>query len=239
MKIGGEDGMMFFKRQRKINNITKWGPISEIAWDDETLEWIAKSQQLNVSLTNISRVASLGKRPHSFNDWDETTSTWEVHGVMTCPKFIPVNITFTTDSKEFGGFAYDGRDEQSFGGRRINLPLLKVWLSDEKEQKALLLNTALRDAIISGQKYAGVRFFKKPGEGLMTQVDKEHGYSYESRYTILGLVTWQELHASQLPKWAMPIDRKDFSLDGLPESRFDLDRYLARPIRKSTVFWSD
>jgi hypothetical protein len=79
----GEDGMMFFKRQRKIHNITKSGPFKEIAWDDETLEWIAKNEQLNVRLTNISRTTSLGKRPHSFNDRDEITSTWEVHGLMT------------------------------------------------------------------------------------------------------------------------------------------------------------
>ena len=34
--------MMFFKKLKKIKSITKWGPISEIAWDDETLERIAK-----------------------------------------------------------------------------------------------------------------------------------------------------------------------------------------------------
>lgn len=37
-----ENGMMFFKKLKKIKSITKWGPISEIAWDDETLERIAK-----------------------------------------------------------------------------------------------------------------------------------------------------------------------------------------------------
>jgi hypothetical protein len=219
--------MMFFKRQRKINSITKWGPIkSEIAWDDETLEWIAKSEQLNVRLTNISRTASHGKRPHSFNDWDETATTWEVHGLLTYPKFIVVKISFTTDQKQFGGFFYNRSDNETFNGRKLNLPLLEVWLSDENEQKALLLNAALRDAIISSRKSAGVRLFKKPGEGLMTPTDKEHGYSYESRYTILGLVTWQELQADRLPKWAVPTDRKDFSLDDLPESGFDLDKYL-------------
>jgi hypothetical protein len=218
---------MFFKRHRRINCITKWGPIkSEITWDDETLEWIAKSEQLNVRLTNISRTASLGKQPHSFNDWEETASTWEVHGLLNFPKFIVVRISFTTDKKEFGGFSYNSLDDQTFNGRKLNLPLLEVWLSDENEQKALLLNAALRDAIISSRKSAGVRLFKKPGEGLMTPTDKEHGYSYESRYTILGLVTWQELQADKLPKWAVPTDRKDFSLDDLPESGFDLDKYL-------------
>jgi lipoate-protein ligase A len=53
--------MMFFKRLRKIRITTKSGPLEDIAWDDETLEWIAKSEQLNVRLTNISRTTSLGK----------------------------------------------------------------------------------------------------------------------------------------------------------------------------------
>jgi hypothetical protein len=146
--------------------------------------------------------------------------------VLTYPKFIVVRISFTTDKKEFGGFSYNSLDDQTFNGRKIKLPLLEVSLSDENEQKALLLNTALRDAIISGRKYAGVRLFKKPGEGLMAPTDKERGYSYESRYTILGLVTWQELHAGRLPKWAMPTDRNDFSLDDLPQNRSDLDEHL-------------
>jgi hypothetical protein len=223
----GEDGVMFFKKQSKVNSITKWEPISQIAWDDETLEWIAKSEQLNVRLTNISRTVSRGRRPHSLDDRDDNTSTWNVHGVMTYPKFILVNITFTTDPEQFGGFSYNRLDEQSFGGRKkINLPLLELWLHDKNDEKAQLLYAALGDAIVSGQKYAGVRFFKKPGEGLMTPTDKEHGFSYQSRYTILGLVTWQELHAGGLPKWAVPTDRKDFALDDLPESRFDLDKYL-------------
>ena len=81
--------MMFFKKLKKIKSITKWGPISEIAWDDETLEWIAKSEQLNVRLTNISRTASLGRRPRSLNDQDETRSEWEVHGLLTYPKIYP------------------------------------------------------------------------------------------------------------------------------------------------------
>jgi hypothetical protein len=37
----------------------------------------------------------------------------------------------------------------------------------------------MRDTLANGQKYMGVRFFKTKGEGLMTQTDKEHGYSYE------------------------------------------------------------
>jgi hypothetical protein len=121
------------------------------------------------------------------------------------------------DAGEFGGFSYNRSDNNIFNNRKINLPRLEVWLSDENEQKASLLNNALRDAILSGRKYVGVRFFKQKDEGLMTQMDKEKGYSSESRYRILGAITWQELHVDKLPKWTLPTDYNDFSLDDLPE----------------------
>jgi hypothetical protein len=63
---------------------------------------------------------------------------------------------------------------------------------------------------------------KEKGIGLMTQLDKEHGFSYESRYPILGLVIWPTLRAASLPKWAVPTDQIDFSLDALPRYRSDL-----------------
>jgi hypothetical protein len=216
---------MFFRKQSN-NNLTKWGPLTEIAWDDETVKWIAQSEQLNVSITHIATTISLGDRANSRLPMEDRKD-WEIHGVMTYPKFIPVTITFMKDEQQFGGFSYDRSDNKAFKGQEINLPLLRVWLSDKNEQKGLLLIDALRDAIISGRKYAGVRFFKKKGEGLMTPTDKEHGYSYESRYSILGLVTWQVVHAGRLPKWTLPTDYDDFSLDDLPERRFDLGSQLS------------
>jgi hypothetical protein len=217
---------MFFKK-KKINHLTKWGPLSETAWDDETVKRIAQSEHLNVKITHITKTISLGDRGNNMLPPEDRTD-WEVHGVMTYPKFIPVTITFTKDEKQFGGFFYNRSDNNTFNEQKIILPRLEVWLSDDGEQRAVLLSTALRDAILSGRKYAGVRFFKKKDEGLMTQIDKEYGWSYESRYMILGLVTWQELHAGSLPKWTLPTDYNDFSLDDLPESSSDLDRQLVR-----------
>lgn len=218
---------MFFKK-RKIGNLPgrliELAPLSEIAWDDKTLNWIAESNRLDVRVTHISKTVSLGQT--RVDEEFRNTSEWEIHGVMTHPKFIPVNITFTTDEKQFGGFSYNQTGDRDFNGRKISLPILELWLLDRDEQKAKLLYTALHDAIISGRKYIGVRFWKKKGDGLMTQTDNEYGYSYESRYVILGMVVWPELQADRLPKWAVPMDQNDFSLDALPESRFDLDGQL-------------
>jgi hypothetical protein len=139
---------------------------------------------------------------------------WTIHGVMTFPKFIPVYITFSTDGGRFGGWFYDRMVHQDFdqdlGERKVNLPLLQLWLSDRDEQKAELLYTMLRDAIVSGEKVAAVRFWKEEGEGKMTQLDRERGCSYESRYSILGMVTWPGLQAPGLPKWALPSDLTPF-----------------------------
>ena len=77
-------------------------------------------------------------------------------------------------------------------------------LSDRAKQHAELLYAALRDAIMKGSKHVNVRFWKNKGEGLMTQTEKERGYS--SQYAILGMVTWPEVHAQKLPKWAIPTD---------------------------------
>jgi hypothetical protein len=222
--VGGD---MFFRKKR-TKTLTKGSPLNEIAWDEETVKWIAQSDHLEVKITHINKTISLGGR----NDdrfRSEGSTQCEVHGLITFPKFIPVKIGFVKDEKQFGGFYYDRSHKHDFSDeRKINLPVLEVWLSDNDEQKAQLLIGALRDAILSGRKYAGVRLFKKEGEGLMTPTDEERGYSYQSRYSVFGLVTWQELHASRLPKWTLPTDYQDFSLADLPEWRSDLDSKLEK-----------
>jgi hypothetical protein len=188
------------------------------------VEWIAKTQQLNVRITHVLKTVSFGQSQAEGRY--ENQMEWAVHGVMTFPKFIPVNIRFEDNDEQFGGFFYNRWDNHDYNGRNINLPLLEVWLSDQPGQKAELLYAGLRDAIVRGSKYCGVRFWKNKGEGLMTEMDKEHGYSYQSRYKILGMVTWQELHAQRLPKWAFPAHYGDFSLNTLPEFTSALEEQL-------------
>jgi hypothetical protein len=56
----------------------------------------------------------------------------------------------------------------------------------------------------------------------MTETDKQHGYSYESRYSILGMLTWDQLEAQNLPGWALPSDHERFSIAELPQHRSQL-----------------
>jgi len=217
--------MMFFKRRKA--KLLKLGTLREIAWDDRTVERIAQNDQLNVRITHMSKTVSLGRSQYG----DRNRMEWEVHGVMTFPKFIPVEITFESDDEQFGGFFYNTWDNQEFNGLNIELPCLNIWLSDGDGRKAELLYSALRDAITSGNKYLDVRFWKNKGDGLMTQADKKEGYSYESRYPILGMVTWPGLHAERLPKWALPLGYWDFSLNTLPMQISDLERQLGKDWR--------
>jgi hypothetical protein len=217
---------MFFRKKRTP---TKRGPVREVAWDDDTVKWISNSERLNVCLTHICKTVSLGySSSDRFNaDPNSSRSTWDVYGMMTYPKFIPTRVSFTgTEEKQFGGFFYDRSDNCNFGGQKISLPMLGIWIFDPDEAKAQLLYSVLRDAIIGGEKYASIRFWKKKGDGLMTATDKEHGWSYESRYAITGMVAWPTVQVRNLPKWALPLDYHDFSLDALPEGSSDLEPAL-------------
>jgi hypothetical protein len=212
--------MLFRKKSVKERLTKNWGSLREVAWDDETVERIAESEVLKVNVTHIQRTTGSGvNRRRIF----EQRTDWQVHGVMAYPKFVQVRITFTTDAGEFGGFNYNL--EETLDDPSITLPLLEVWLSDENEQKALILNDALRDAILSGRKSAHVRFFKNRGEGLMTQVDKEKGYPSD-RYAILGMITSQELHAGSLPRWGLPTDHRYFSIYHLPQDSLGIEHKL-------------
>jgi hypothetical protein len=146
---------MIFKKQ-VADTFWKWAPLTDVAWDDESVKEIADSDRLSVRVIHISKTVSLGQmrvggdRTHG--------SEWSIRGVMTRPKFIPVDITFTNDDELFGGFSYDRQDDRDFNGRKVNLPFLSMWLSDRNGQKAQLLYSALRDAIMCGQKCADARF---------------------------------------------------------------------------------
>src|SRR5262249_32301707 len=135
---------MFFKRPQV--QLSNWGTLRQIAWDDKTVEWIAQSGQLDVHVTHILKTVSLGQI-RADDDRYRNRSEWSVHGVMTFPKFIPVSITFEDDKERFGGFFYNRWNGEVFINRKINLPFLNVWLSDRDGQKAELLYVGLRDAL--------------------------------------------------------------------------------------------
>jgi hypothetical protein len=102
------------------------------------------------------------------------------------------------------------------------LPLLGIALSNRENKTASAIFDAHCNALLSGKRHSLVRFWKKKGDGLMTERDKAHGFSYESRYSIFGIITWNGLVSEQLPRWALPMDHEHFTLEGLSNDRHDL-----------------
>jgi hypothetical protein len=97
---------------------------------------------------------------------------------------------------------------------------ITVSISDAKI--AVEMYEVQRCAVMSGRRYSSVRIWKRKGDGLMTGLDKEHGYSYESRYEIFGVTTWCELEARNVPKWALPPAHVNFSIRDMPENMFSV-----------------
>jgi hypothetical protein len=71
--------------------------------------------------------------------------------------------------------------------------------------------------LLSGHKYTRLTIFKKKEDGLFTQKDRQHGYSYESRYPVVGLAICSRYESAKLPKWAVPSHDERFSLDNAPD----------------------
>src|SRR5262245_4107636 len=112
---------MFFKKPNA--QLSDWGTLRALAWDDRPVEWIVQSGQLDVRITHMLKTVSLGEMPGVITPQRDRWE-WSVHGVMTYPKFIPVEITFEGDEKQFGGFHYNRQDNEDFNSRKINLPRL-------------------------------------------------------------------------------------------------------------------
>ena len=205
---------MFF---RKKHSTSRSGAIGPVPWDDATCEKLAGLDRLNVMLTSITRTVMSGTY-RGKDDIAPQPLSFEAHGIMTYPKYIVVDFQFSEDRGGlFGGFSYDIFDPLGRQESEPRVPLMHVWLSDPKI--AVDMYEAHRCALMSGRRYSLVRVWKRKGEGLMTTLDKEHGYSYQSRYEVFGVLTWCTLEARNVPEWALPTAHENFSIRNLPENR--------------------
>jgi hypothetical protein len=170
-------------------------------------------------VTSITRTVTSGKMQEGIITTPRAIS-FEVHGIVTYPKYIIVQFDFSDgNSGPFGVFSYDILDP--IGGlngldKDLKVPLMHISLSDA--EIAVEIYEAHRCALMSGHRHSSVRVWKRKGEGPMTALDEEHGYSYESRYEIFGVTTWCELEARGVPEWALPAAHVSFSVRDLPQS---------------------
>ena len=187
-----------------------------LAWDEETVEHFAKSNQFNVKITSISKRQGFGMT--SRDEPVREPNGHEINGVITYPKYILVTIALEKDLGEFGVWSYKLYNTSS-GSENVNVPLLEFVVADPSGDIAEALHEGQMAALAAGRRYSAVQFWKREGDGAMAAGDRERGCSYESRYPLLGMYTWAELEATDLPNWAVPIWNEQFSLADLPESR--------------------
>lgn len=204
---------MFFKK-RNSPEIVEKRKDQVVAWDQKTVEFFAKSEQINVQITNVGKRTGFGAmREHEAM---RDPNGYEVSGVITYHKLILVSISFDANSENFGEWFYNLYNHAS-KPQKIEIPFLELYLSDPSYKMASAMFEAHQAALLSGQRYSLARFWKRKGDGVMTEKDREHGYSYESRYPLLGLYTWAEIESMKLPKWAVPRASERFSIENLPE----------------------
>jgi hypothetical protein len=203
---------MFFNR-KKGSTPSAFGPV---AWDDETCEKIAGSNRFNVTVTSITRTVVSGKM-EEITVTTHNPVTFEVHGIMTYPKYIVVKFEFGEQGEghRFGVFSYDSMDRIGGLNKDAKVPWMHVFISDPKV--AVEMYEAHRCALMTGRRHSLARVWKRPGEGLMTALDREHGYSYQSRYEVFGVTTWCTLEARNVPEWALPMGHERFSVRDLPD----------------------
>src|ERR1700730_4777549 len=213
---------MFWKRRSLIQKPVT-ARFTRPTWDEKTVKKITESNRFEVHIIECERFINIG-----FHNEEQLLPPrpegYEIHGVLTYPKYIIVTISFAP-SDNVGIWFYNRRDKEKYQGNEYNIPMLEMCLTNTDGITAKTIHDGHRDAIICGRNYSLVRIWKRKGDGLMTETDKEHDFSYESRYPIIGLTMWSHLVSRSAPGWAyMPGDER-FTLESSPEW-YDLDREL-------------
>ena len=190
--------------------------IAPIPWDKETTEHFTKSDRFDIYITHVTKRNSYGCTIE--NKAVRDPCGYEVGGIILYPKLIHVEISFH-NAEKFGGWFYHLYNNSTPSNQ--GHPFLDFCVSDPEFKIREDLYEGHKAAILSGRNYSFARFWKRVGDGKMTEKDIEHGWSYESRYPLLGIHCWSEIESKLLPNWAVPHSNGRFSLENLPE-RYNL-----------------
>jgi hypothetical protein len=204
---------MFFK---KVSADKPWG----VPWDDKTLGHIIECFSFDVQITSALKRLAFGSTygSHPVSD----PKQFEISGVITFPKFIPVVLNFDQESAEFPfGFWFYHNCTQNSDHGDIEIPLLELCLADQDQKIREALFEAHKAAIWSGERYSFARFFKRRGDGVMSPKEREQNWSSESNYPLIGATSYAELQSHRLPSWAYPCSDNRFSIKNMP-ARYDL-----------------
>jgi hypothetical protein len=201
---------MFFKK-KGYTDVPRKAP--EMAWDEKSLAHFTKATRFDVQITSVNKRSGFGGTREG--ELMRDPFGYDVSGVITFPKLIPVTVNFDRSSETFGTWFYNIYNDAS-APTGTGVAYLELHVSDDNGKIREALYEALKTALLSGRRYTLARFWKREGDGAMTAKDREHGFSYESRYQLFGIYCWSEVEATTLPNWAVPYGAYKFSLENLP-----------------------
>ena len=186
----------------------------QIVWDNKTQDFIAKRNGLEIHVTSVIRHQTFDLENHDSPTPDQHRCDYDIRGVITFPKIIPVEI-------RFGGANLVSRWSYNiiFGSSDTDadLPAITINVADPNGTKQNSIYLAHKAALISGRRSSVVHFTKQEGDGYISE--KDNARQYFSDFPVLGMHIRDELQAASLPNWAAPYDVDRFSLNEAPAPR--------------------
>jgi hypothetical protein len=205
--------VLFRKREKK--NPLQY-PTAASFWDQDKVKTIARATRVEITLTSFVAERSFG-RLASYAPLEESQ---QAHGHVGWPSSL-ATITFSNRPVEthpppkpatIGKWMYEvfGNEREGYLGR------LHFTFLDQDHAIRTALKQAHAAALASGGGVTSLGIFKEEGVGDFSAMDREHGYSYESRFPFCGMQVTERYQSRHLKKWALPYRDEDFSKDGGP-----------------------
>lgn len=205
---------MFFSKKPDTKPLRY--PSAASFWDEAKIRTIAASTTVHIKLTSFIDEKCAGRLP----SYTALEPSQEAHGFTEWPHSL-VMITFhdapmkehpTPKPPTIGMWMYEvfGNKDEGYLGR-----LLFTFFDQDR-----VLRTTLKQAhsasLASGVGTTSLTVFKEQGVGEFSHKDREHGYSYESRFPFCGMSVREKFQSRHLKKWAVPYFDEDFSKEGAP-----------------------
>src|SRR5258708_1266651 len=127
---------MFF-RKKTVASLEIKPPVSELPWDDKTIEFFTKSNRFEVQITNTTKRTGFGARGD--NEPMREPNGYEISGVITFPKLILVTVNFG-EGDDFGFWFYDLYDDLSSLELCVSDPEWKIREAMFESHRAVLLS---------------------------------------------------------------------------------------------------
>jgi hypothetical protein len=206
---------MFFSKKDDTKPLRY--PTAASFWDQEKVKTIVTSTAVSINLTSFIDEKCAGRHA----DYTALEPLQEAHGFTDWPSSSLVMITFAdAPIKEhpapkpptIGMWMYElfGTKEKGYIGR------LQFTFFDQDRSLRTALKHAHTASLASGVATTSLSIFKEQGVGDFSPKDREHGYSYQSRFPFCGVSVRERLQSRNLKKWAVPLFDEDFSKEDAP-----------------------